>query len=145
LNICFFSIFIEACNLRTLAYLDNPKGGNGAGSEEWGCKSVYAIHPAGFSFKGVHSSTTGAGKFKSLSGLTIAVIFARNRLNATDAMVALLVSTNSSSSLISVIKKLSSKVVYSETDDDGTLEIAEITNLDELGEETKHALQYPTR
>jgi hypothetical protein len=28
------------------------------------------------------------------------------------------------------------EVVYSETDDDGTLEIAEITNLDEVGEET---------
>jgi hypothetical protein len=67
-----------------LAYLDNPKGGNGAGSEEWGCKSVYAIHPAGFSFKGVHSSTTGAGKFKSLSGLTIAELAAGGQYELSD-------------------------------------------------------------
>jgi membrane-associated PAP2 superfamily phosphatase len=31
--------------IKKLSSIDNPKGGNGAGSEEWGCKSVYAIHP----------------------------------------------------------------------------------------------------
>jgi hypothetical protein len=29
-----------------LAYLDNPKGGNGAGSEEWGCKSQLGLNCA---------------------------------------------------------------------------------------------------
>ncbi len=50
-----------------LAYVNNPKSGNGAGAEEWGTKALYILHPVGFSFVGKHGVN-----YQSRSGLTIA-------------------------------------------------------------------------
>lgn len=50
-----------------LAYVNDPKAGNGAGKEEWGTKALYILHPVGFSFVGVHGED-----YESRSGLTLA-------------------------------------------------------------------------
>lgn len=50
-----------------LMYNNTAKSGNGSGKEEWGTKSLYIIHPIGFSFKGVLGTN-----YASKSGLTIA-------------------------------------------------------------------------
>jgi hypothetical protein len=50
-----------------LMYVNDPKTGNGAGKEEWGTKSLYILHPIGFSFIGVIATN-----YASRSGLTIA-------------------------------------------------------------------------
>ena len=50
-----------------LMYDKSAKAGNGAGKEEYGTKSLYIIHPIGFSFKGVLGTT-----YASKSGLSLA-------------------------------------------------------------------------
>ena len=50
-----------------LMYDKSAKSGNGAGKEEFGTKSLYIIHPIGFSFKGVLGTD-----YASKSGLTLA-------------------------------------------------------------------------
>ena len=53
-----------------LMYSENPKTG-GVGSEEWGTKALYLMHPVGFSFKG-ELGTHYANK----TGLTLAELLA---------------------------------------------------------------------
>ena len=48
-------------------YNNNPKGGNGSGIEEFGTKSLYILHPIGFTFVGVLATD-----YASKSGLTVA-------------------------------------------------------------------------
>lgn len=56
----------ESKNLKKpVMYAHSPKTGNGAGKEEFGTKSLYVLHPKGFSFKGVFGTD-----FNSLSGLS---------------------------------------------------------------------------
>lgn len=50
-----------------LMYANTAKAGNGAGKEEWGTKSLYILHPLGFSFKGVLGTD-----YQSKSGLSLA-------------------------------------------------------------------------
>lgn len=59
--------FAQKDLLNPLAYVNDPKSGNGAGAEEWGTKAVYLLHPVGFNFVGVHGTD-----YESRSGLTIA-------------------------------------------------------------------------
>jgi len=46
---------------------DNAKSGNGSGKKEYGTKSLYIMHPLGFSFKGVYGTD-----YASRSGLSLA-------------------------------------------------------------------------
>ena len=50
-----------------LMYDKSAKAGNGVGKEEWGTKSLYVLHPIGFSFVGVHGTD-----YASRSGLSLA-------------------------------------------------------------------------
>lgn len=61
-----------------LMYANDPKSGNGAGSEEWGTKSLYVVHPLGFGFIGKQGAVPGTGgvTYVSRSGLTIAELLA---------------------------------------------------------------------
>lgn len=63
-----------------LMYANLPKSGNGAGSEEWGTKSLYVVHPLGFSFTGVLAGTgvTNA-TYANKAGLTLTELLTKKQ------------------------------------------------------------------
>jgi hypothetical protein len=53
--------FAEKENIEEpLMYHKDAKAGNGAGSEDWGTKKAYIMHPLGFTFSGTTASKSGA-------------------------------------------------------------------------------------
>lgn len=52
---------------KPMMYSEDPKAGNGAGSEDFGTKKLFILHPKGFNFAGVLGTD-----YASKSGLTIA-------------------------------------------------------------------------
>ena len=60
--------FAEKENIeKPLMYDENSKSGNGAGSEDFGTKKLFILHPLGFTFVGVFGTD-----YASKSGLTLA-------------------------------------------------------------------------
>ena len=59
--------FVQKNLPEALMYNKDAKAGNGVGKEEWGTKSLYIMHPVGFSFKGVKGTD-----YASKSGLSLA-------------------------------------------------------------------------
>lgn len=61
-------VLVEKTNIeKPLMYKDDPKGGNGAGLEDFGTKKLFVVHPLGFNFVGVQGTT-----YADKGGLTMA-------------------------------------------------------------------------
>lgn len=58
-----------------LMYDNSPKLGNGVGKEEWGTKSLYILHPIGFSFIGQRPANYASKSGVSLAELQVGAMY----------------------------------------------------------------------